>query len=69
MTRRSTLECGQGGCRGRDVVGAGFERETELRGDHDLVTDWCERFADEFLVDERAVGLGGVEERDAALGR
>ena len=35
------------------------------------ITTWprngCEGLADELLVDERAVDLGGVEERDAAL--
>ena len=41
--------------------------EAELRGDHDLVADGGERLADELFVGERAVDLGGVEERDAAF--
>ena len=45
----------------------GFEREAELRGDDDLAVERRERFADQFLVDERAIRLGGVEERDAAF--
>ena len=45
------------------------KREPELGGDDDLVAERCEGFADEFLVDERAVDLGGVEEGDAALDR
>ncbi len=41
--------------------------EAELGGDHDLVAERRQRLADEFLVGERAVDLGGVEEGDAAL--
>ena len=44
-----------------------LEVEAELGRDHDLVADGRERFADELLVRERTVDLGGVEERDAAL--
>ena len=43
--------------------------EAELGGDHDLVAHRLERLADQLLVVERAVDLGGVEERDAALHR
>ena len=43
--------------------------EAELGRDHDLVADRRERFADELFVRERAIGLGGVEERHAALER
>ena len=43
------------------------ELEAELGGDHHLVAERRERFADQLLVRERAVDLGGVEERDAAL--
>ena len=39
----------------------------EFRGEHDLVADGSERLAHQLLVAERAVGLGGVEEGDAAL--
>ncbi len=40
--------------------------EAEIGGDDDLVADRCERRADDLLVAERAVHLGGVEEGDAA---
>ena len=43
------------------------ELEAELGGDHHLVAERRERLADQFLVGERAVDLGGVEEGDAAL--
>jgi aryl-alcohol dehydrogenase-like predicted oxidoreductase len=42
-------------------LGSGLE--PELRGDHHLVTNWGQRFAHEFLVGERTVNFGGVEER------
>ena len=45
------------------------EVQAELGGDHDLVADRGERFADEFFVGERPVDLGGVEERDAEIDR
>ena len=63
---------------GADVLGpagdAGLvavlvEGEAELGGDDDLVADRLERLADELLVVERAVDLGGVEEGDAAVDR
>jgi DNA-binding transcriptional LysR family regulator len=41
--------------------------EAELGGDDDLVAHRRQRFADQLLVREGAVGLGGVEEGDAAL--
>ena len=41
--------------------------EAELGGDHDLLAERRERFADQLFVGERAVDLGGVEEGDAAL--
>ena len=43
------------------------ECEPELGGDHDLVADRLQGFADELFVDEGAVDLGGVEEGDTAL--
>ena len=43
--------------------------EPELGGDHHLLAERGERFADEFLVRERAVHLGGVEERHPAVHR
>ena len=46
---------------------AAAQIEPELRGDDHLLAERSERFADEFLVGERAVNLGGVEERDAAF--
>ena len=45
------------------------EVEAELGGDHDLVAHRLERLADQLLVRERPVDLGGVEERDAAIDR
>src|SRR5580704_8349616 len=39
----------------------------ELGGDHDLVAERSEAFADEFFVDERSIDLSGVEESDAAV--
>ena len=59
-------------CSGRlfSAVGAAGRRgEAELGGDHDLVADRGERLADEGLVGERPVDLGGVEERDAEVDR
>jgi len=59
---------------GADALGAAVNRllrvavlEAELGGENHLVAKWSRRFADEFLVDERAITLGGVEERDALL--
>ena len=56
-----------------DVVGpavetssAALEVEAEFGSDADAVTDWRQRFPDEFLVRERPVDLGGIEERDAS---
>jgi hypothetical protein len=45
------------------------EREPELGGDHHLIADGSQGLANQFLVDERAVDLRGVEERDTALDR
>ena len=39
----------------------------ELGGNHHLIAKGSKRFAHEFLVRERTVELGGVEEGDAAL--
>jgi hypothetical protein len=41
--------------------------EPELGGDHDAVADRLQCLSDEVLVAALAVGLGGVEERDAAV--
>ena len=63
---------------GADVVGpagdAGLvavlvEGEAELGGDDDLVADRLEGLADELLVVERTVDLGGVEEGHSAVDR
>ena len=45
------------------------EGEPELGGDDDLVANGSQGLANEFLIDERAVDLGGVEERDTTLDR
>ncbi len=63
-----------------DVVGAAVDAaaagsrlqidvEAELGRDCDLVAHGRERLADEFLVDERAIGFGGVEQGHASLDR
>ncbi len=44
-----------------------FEGQPELGGDDHLVAHGGEGFPDEFLVGERAVDLGGVEEGDALV--
>ena len=41
--------------------------DAELRGQHDLVAAAGDRAADQLLVGERAVHVGGVEERDAEV--
>ena len=45
------------------------EGEPELGRDDDVVAHRLQRLADELLVVEGAVDLGGVEEGDAALHR
>ena len=49
------------------LAGRQIDVEAELGRDHHLVTDGRERLADQFLVGERAIDLGGIEEGDAAL--
>ena len=44
-----------------------LELEPELRRDDDPIANGRQRFADEFLVREWPVGLGGIEKRDASL--
>ena len=44
---------------------AGVTIESELGGDDHFAAERSEGFADEFLVGERAIDFGGVEERDA----
>ena len=41
--------------------------EAELGGDHHPPSEWRERLANQFLVDERTVDLGGVKKRDAPV--
>jgi hypothetical protein len=45
----------------------GIDPKAELGGDHDLIPEGSQGFADEFFVREGAVGLGGVEHRHTAL--
>jgi hypothetical protein len=45
----------------------GLELEPELGGDHHLIANRSEGFADKLLVHVRAVSLGGVEEVDTAF--
>ena len=63
---------------GADVLGAAVDPEEltllaahvpELRRDYDLVATVGDRLADELLIRERAVHVGGVEERDPELER
>jgi hypothetical protein len=49
------------------LPGGRIDVERELGGDDDLVAEGRERLADDLLVDERPVGLRGVEECDAPL--
>jgi hypothetical protein len=48
---------------------AGTEVVAELRGDDDVLPERLQRLANEFLVGERAIDLGGVEEGDTTLYR
>ena len=59
--------CARAGCRGRACLPSRIDVEAELGGDHHLAAERRERLADQLLVGERAVDLGGVEEGDAAL--
>jgi len=36
--------------------------KTELGGDHHVLADRCDGFADEFLIGERFPSFGGVEQ-------
>src|SRR5439155_14181124 len=47
------------------IIGVGLP--SELRRDYDFPAKWSERFAYEFFVGERAVYLGGLEDRDPSL--
>ena len=49
------------------VQSSRFELETEFRGQHDLVADRFERFADQGLVRQGPVRLSGVEERHSLV--
>ena len=44
---------------------AALELEAEFRRNHHLIANRAERFADDLFIRERAVGFGGIEERDA----
>ena len=50
---------------GHTTLLAAVAIESELRGNDYLLTERSECFADEFLVGERAIDFGGVEESDA----
>ncbi|MNV66056.1 hypothetical protein D3C71_1587900 [compost metagenome] len=43
--------------------------EAELGGDHELVAERGQRLAEQFLVEERPIGFGGIEEGHALLDR
>ena len=50
----------------RPLAGAGAG-EARLGGDHQVVGVGVQRLGDQLLADDRAVGVGGVDEVDAAL--
>jgi hypothetical protein len=50
-----------------DHLAVVIERRSELGGDDNLTLEWRQSFADQLLVDEGAVDLGGVEEGNAAV--
>jgi hypothetical protein len=52
-----------------DLLAFGTEFEAEFGCDHHLTAERSQRFAHELFVRERTVGLGGVEERNAAFDR
>lgn len=49
------------------LAGLRVDVEAELGGDDHLAADRLQRLADQFLVGEGTVGLGGVEQGDAAV--
>ena len=49
------------------VIGIGLP--AELSGDDHLLAKRSEGFADKFLVQERAIDFGGIEEGDASIDR
>src|SRR5262245_31289438 len=51
------------------VIQIRIEIEPEFRGDHNVLAERGERFADEFFICERAVNFRGIKERNAALYR
>src|SRR5690349_15492469 len=53
----------------RRLFGLRINVEAELGSDHDPVTHGPERFADDFLIGERAINLSRVEEGNASLHR
>ena len=48
-------------------AGRQIDIETEFGGNDDLVADRGKRFANQFLIDERAVSFRRVEQGDAAI--
>jgi hypothetical protein len=48
-------------------LGFGIDFETELGGDHNLITEGSQGLADQFFVGEGAVSFGGIEECDTAF--
>ena len=69
-TRRCPRARAPGGRRGTIAVGRDvLDHEADLRGEHDLVAAAGERGADDLLVRERPVHVGGVDQRHAELDR
>ena len=46
-----------------------YEIVADLGGDHDVIESACEGFCDEVLAAAVAIGVGGIEERDAFVAR
>jgi len=53
-------------CRSRPIIAAA-QIEPELGGDDHVLAEGSEGFANKLFVQERAVDLGSIEERDAAF--
>jgi hypothetical protein len=50
-----------------NLLPAGVDRDPELGGNHDVRANGSEALSQQLFICERPIGLGGVEERDAAF--
>jgi len=46
---------------------AALNLETKLARDQNLMTHWCQGFADQFFIGMRSIGFSRIKERDAAV--